>query len=164
MDYFDYFYCRKCGRISTVKPNDYSCDVCSTQMCRVPEQYLDSCGLMTEENEQIIFDKFIKNSSQFDPAMYEIQKQYVKDKLAKIHAEEKRDAQDAVIISALRAGADPKTAFVNKGQNMPKCPTCGSLQVEKISAGKKVVGGALFGLFSSDVRNTMYCKSCGYKW
>ena len=65
MDYFDYFYCRKCGRISTVKPNDYSCDVCSTQMCRVPEQYLDSCGLMTEENEQIIFDKFIKNSSEY---------------------------------------------------------------------------------------------------
>lgn len=48
--------------------------------------------------------------------------------------------------------------------NTPKCPTCGSLQVEKISTGKKVVGGALFGLFSSDVRNTMYCKSCGCKW
>ena len=48
--------------------------------------------------------------------------------------------------------------------NTTKCPTCGSLQVEKISTGKKVVGGALFGLFSSDVRNTMYCKSCGCKW
>lgn len=52
----------------------------------------------------------------------------------------------------------------NVSSNQPKCPTCGSLQVEKISTGKKVVGGALFGLFSSDVRNTMYCKSCGCKW
>jgi hypothetical protein len=48
--------------------------------------------------------------------------------------------------------------------NKPKCPTCGSLKVEKISTGKKVFGGAMFGLFSSDVRNTMHCKNCGYKW
>lgn len=49
-------------------------------------------------------------------------------------------------------------------QNMPKCPTCGSTNVEKISVGKKVVGGAMFGLFSSNVRNTMCCRNCGYKW
>lgn len=46
----------------------------------------------------------------------------------------------------------------------PKCPTCGSTNIEKISLGKKAVGGALFGLFSSDVRKSMHCKSCGYKW
>ena len=48
--------------------------------------------------------------------------------------------------------------------NIPKCPTCGSLNVEKISTGKKIFGGAMFGLFSSDVRNTMHCKNCGAKW
>lgn len=49
-------------------------------------------------------------------------------------------------------------------QNKPKCPTCGSTNVEKISTTKKIFGGAMFGLFSSDVRNTMHCKNCGYKW
>lgn len=48
--------------------------------------------------------------------------------------------------------------------NLPKCPTCGSTNIEKISLGKKAVGGALFGLFSSDVRKTMHCKNCGFKW
>ena len=48
--------------------------------------------------------------------------------------------------------------------NKPKCPTCRSTDIEKISLGKKTVGGALFGLFSSNVRNTMRCKQCGYKW
>lgn len=48
--------------------------------------------------------------------------------------------------------------------NRPKCPTCGSTNIEKISLGKKAVGGALFGLFSSNVRKSMHCKSCGYKW
>lgn len=48
--------------------------------------------------------------------------------------------------------------------NVPKCPTCQSTAVEKISLTSKVVGGALFGLFSSNVRKTMHCKNCGYKW
>lgn len=46
----------------------------------------------------------------------------------------------------------------------PKCPTCGSTNIEKISFGKKAVGGALFGIFSSNVRKSMHCKNCGYKW
>lgn len=48
--------------------------------------------------------------------------------------------------------------------NVPKCPTCGSTNIEKISFGKKAVGGALFGFFSSDARNSMCCRDCGYKW
>ena len=49
-------------------------------------------------------------------------------------------------------------------ENVPKCPTCNSTNIEKISLTKKAVGGALFGLFSSDVRKTMHCKNCGAKW
>lgn len=49
-------------------------------------------------------------------------------------------------------------------ENEPKCPTCGSTDLEKISFGKKAVGGALFGIFSSNVRKSMHCKNCGYKW
>ena len=48
--------------------------------------------------------------------------------------------------------------------NQPKCPTCGSTNIEKISTGKKIKGSMLFGIFSSDVRKTMHCKNCGYKW
>ena len=48
--------------------------------------------------------------------------------------------------------------------NQPKCPTCGSADIEKISITRKTFGGAMFGLFSSDVRNTMHCRCCGAKW
>lgn len=48
--------------------------------------------------------------------------------------------------------------------NIPKCPTCGSTNVSKISAGKKAVGFATVGLFSSNFGKTMECKNCGYKW
>lgn len=47
---------------------------------------------------------------------------------------------------------------------LPKCPTCGSSYVEKISSSSKITGGLLFGLFSSNVKNSYRCKNCGYKW
>lgn len=53
---------------------------------------------------------------------------------------------------------------VKQGNNIPKCPTCQSIDIEKISVTKKTLGGIMFGLFSSNVRNTFYCKNCGYKW
>lgn len=52
----------------------------------------------------------------------------------------------------------------NPTQNVPKCPTCGSTNVEKISTAKKALGFAMVGLFSSNLGKTMHCKNCGYKW
>lgn len=48
--------------------------------------------------------------------------------------------------------------------NIPKCPTCNSTNIEKISFTKKAIGGVMFGLLSSNIRNTMHCKNCGAKW
>lgn len=52
----------------------------------------------------------------------------------------------------------------DKQNCIPKCPTCGSTNVVKISLAQKAVGGAMVGLYSSDIRNTMHCKNCGAKW
>ena len=57
-----------------------------------------------------------------------------------------------------------QTKVTEEDSNKPHCPTCGSTNIEKISFGKKAFGGAMFGIFSSDVRNTMHCKNCGAKW
>ena len=46
----------------------------------------------------------------------------------------------------------------------PKCPTCGSTNIEKISTTTKVVGVAMLGLFSKTARSQFKCNSCGYKW
>lgn len=48
--------------------------------------------------------------------------------------------------------------------NIPKCPTCGSTNIKKISGTKRWVGTGIFGLASSDLGKTMQCGSCGYKW
>lgn len=59
---------------------------------------------------------------------------------------------------------DISTSNNYKEKCIPKCPTCGSTNIEKISVSKKMKGSFLFGFLSSDVRNTMHCKNCGYKW
>ena len=48
--------------------------------------------------------------------------------------------------------------------NTPKCPTCGSTNIQKISGTKRWLSAGLFGLASSDIGKSMVCKSCGYKW
>ena len=48
--------------------------------------------------------------------------------------------------------------------NIPKCPTCGSTNICKISTGKKALGFITVGIFSSNFGKTMECKQCGYKW
>lgn len=76
---------------------------------------------------------------------------------------------DKEFVNGLREGRkdtyrNTNITLFEEQSHQPKCPTCGSPDVEKISITSKVVGGALFGLFSSNVRKTMHCKNCGYKW
>lgn len=47
---------------------------------------------------------------------------------------------------------------------IPKCPTCSSPDIKKISSTKRWFSTGLFGIASSDVGKTMQCNNCGYKW
>lgn len=53
---------------------------------------------------------------------------------------------------------------VQRQSNIPKCPTCGSTNIKKISATSKIVGASLFGLFSKNATSQFKCNNCGYKW
>lgn len=109
-------------------------------------EWYNTISKKDRDNEwtQQMREKYVINSHVFDKDLYE----------ARLQEEQaERDKMDASRQAARRAEA-----------NKPKCPTCGSTNVEKISTTSKVVGGALFGLFSSNVRNTMRCNNCGYKW
>ena len=86
--------------------------------------------------------------------------QSIKDKQA---AEQKSQQE----YEALKRRAQQKRIEkerIEKQQNTPKCPTCGSTNIEKISTTKKAVGFVAVGIFSSNFGKTMHCKQCGYKW
>lgn len=57
-----------------------------------------------------------------------------------------------------------KSKIQVQSTNVPKCPTCGSTNVHKISAGKKALGFVTVGIFSSNFGKSYECLQCKYKW
>ena len=46
----------------------------------------------------------------------------------------------------------------------PKCPTCGSTNIRKISTGERMVSVGMLGLFSKKINKSFKCNVCGYTW
>ena len=151
-DFQKTFICPKCGNYELYfdfdpdAPRHIVCEFCNTPFIQT--------NLSTKEFEAQSLEEWRKGNKyfeidvakkygngQFDEEAYQIREQI----LAQRKTEERQQQKE-----------------VQKA--MPKCPTCGSTNIEKISVGKKIGGSFLFGVFSSDVRNTMHCKDCGAKW
>lgn len=97
------------------------------------------------ETQRELRKKYTINSDVFDQELYN---KIIKEEYERYHL------NDDVVTTPAKP--------INK--NIPKCPTCGSTNIEKISAGKKLAGSMLFGLFSKDAKSTFHCKNCNYKW
>lgn len=47
---------------------------------------------------------------------------------------------------------------------VPKCPTCGSKDIKKITVASKAGSVALWGLFSQKVKKQWHCNNCSSEW
>ena len=47
---------------------------------------------------------------------------------------------------------------------VPKCPTCGSTKIKRISASSKVGNIMLFGLLGNKRKKQFHCNNCRYEW
>lgn len=63
--------------------------------------------------------------------------------------------------STLGNSANPATEQTN---NVPKCPTCGSIDLTKLSIASRAIDGAIFGRLSVEGRAQFRCNKCGYMW
>ena len=157
-------YCKKCGRVwikfGTEKDD---CDICGSICYPVPDKYLlvwngEIYHDTIDKNKKDQFiEECVKSSPEFDEYLFNNQDRIKAQKSAEYE-------RDMAIGDAIRQGADVKTAFRNGGQNMPKCPTCGSLNVRHISGGERVASVGFFGIFSKKINKTFKCGNCGYTW
>lgn len=60
----------------------------------------------------------------------------------------------------LLAGYTPKGIQ----QNVPKCPTCSSTNITRISTASKVINAGVFGLLGNKRKKTFHCNNCRYEW
>lgn len=48
--------------------------------------------------------------------------------------------------------------------NVPKCPTCGSTNIVKISGAERALNAAAFGLLGNRRKYHWHCNNCKYEW
>ena len=73
--------------------------------------------------------------------------------------------QDDIVEFNLKMAQFRQTISQEQPSNTtPKCPTCGSTNIKKISATKRWASTGILGIASSDMGKTMQCNDCGNKW
>ena len=139
-------YCEKCGGVYRVSPEMIADEVCFT--CRektlklVPEKY---CGCVTlkKEMEDEFYEKLVKSSPTFDQSCWD----------RRMENRKRSDEERYKRMSAEKQQA-----------NLPRCPTCSSTNLRKVSTTSKVVNTALFGILGTKRHKTFHCNNCGYEW
>lgn len=59
---------------------------------------------------------------------------------------------------------ESKLQYKQVQSNQPKCPTCGSTNLSKVSNISKAGSVFMFGLLSQKVKKTWHCNNCKYEW
>lgn len=60
--------------------------------------------------------------------------------------------------------ATQNQAKVVEEDNVPKCPTCNSTNIQKIGGLERVGSVAMLGLFSKKINKSFKCGNCGHTW
>lgn len=137
-----------------------------------------------DDRFKYIEDNIIKHK--IDPKYAQLRKDYQDKRWAEYQQQKKEEQQKEY--AKISAYQTKYLSFLEEAQNqgiprsraediatyamqhemysLPHCPTCGSVDANKISTGTKVVKTAAFGVYGamSDSGKTWKCKNCGYKW
>ena len=151
------FYCPKCGDVTIeFDENEHSCITCkNTQM------------INTGKDSKYFRDKYFAGKEMCDELLFkyntaeEVRKEFFYgNSVYNVKAIKKREElRQRVIAKNLKETGSIQT------DNIPKCPTCGSADIEKISGTNKVASAAMFGVFSlGHISKTFKCKNCGMKF
>ena len=106
------------------------------------------------------YNNVIINSPDFSPAVRE----RVLERKAWDEAERaKKEAESQKKLEEYRKQRAKEKAY-EATHPKPKCPTCGSTNIEKISTLNRAVSIGIVGLASDKIGKQFCCKNCGYKW
>ena len=140
-------YCTKC---KMTYPDDGEWDVC-------PECDIK---LITNKERDELKRKDIDRKTN---ALYESLRQEYKQKGIQFT---KQDFEDYLQSKRIEQLSKYKEASKNnietkKSDDVPKCPICGSLKIQKISSMNRAVNIAIWGIFSTKINKQWHCVKCG---
>lgn len=179
-------FCPICGycELTLIKTIDI-CPVCNNKMKKT--NFLQRRKFDNFNQEQLydyIQKEIIKTN--FDSKMVELRKKYEQRKYAEYQQQKsEREQKERSKISAyqtkylsfleeaqnqgiLRSRAEEIASYAMQHEmySLPHCPSCGSVNANKISTETKVAKTAAFGVYGamSDSGKTWKCNKCGCKW
>lgn len=129
-------YCPWCEKY--VKGVWYSCPFCSAQTI-----YIKAWDKKSDEEKKEWLKKFPKVDTP----------RPIKDK-SLLREAEKFDKQARAELAQEEA----------RKQYIPRCPTCGCPDVERVGFGEKIVDTAVWGFLARKPKCQFRCKNCGYEW
>ena len=136
------YYCEKCGGTGVL---DFDvCVQCGSHNSykSVPDEYVDDYAIKDDLKAEFI-ENIVKSSPNFDQECWDRREAF---KEIQKHNNELLE-NDKV-----------------KQANVPKCPTCGSSNIKRVSGTSKAVSVVMFGLLSQKVKKQFHCNNCGYEW
>lgn len=140
-----FYYCKKCARVVDIwswQPSVRTkCETCHVDMVSTG---IDASKIVGEEDRRMreyIAEEIARKNPEYDPAL-----------------EAERKEKDAASLHAMCVAEAATSRYV------PKCPTCGSPKIHKISTASKVASVALVGIFSRKIHKQWHCDNCGSEW
>ena len=150
------YYCPVCGFVISDESADCldaslkkKCPECKGKMMATGKEYNsfwqrspnkdDWCDAL-ENLEETVREEYVYDNPQFNQKKYE-----------------KREQKDQERIARNRAGLSPL-------DNHPKCPTCGSENLSRISGIGTISIFGNFGTTNGEAGKTFKCNNCGYRW
>lgn len=134
--------CNKCKRYFTTWLTDGSTDP------------IGNCGgevhLIDLSSEDFSAIQSVSRDSELIEAMIDLKHKDIIEYNLKIAKFKEHEAEQDKMLKAMIA--------------KPKCPTCSSKNISKISTTGKMLSVGFFGLASGSIGKTMKCNKCGYKW
>lgn len=104
------------------------------------------------------FDKYEELGGKFS-ARYETDEER-KQRLDEQYGKNSPAYRQAVVQNCINA----ERARKQESSNIPKCPTCSSTNLKKISTTSKAINTIAFGLLGTKRNKTFHCNQCGYEW
>lgn len=163
LDFNKVWICTKCGETYcdnyTKRP---ICEYCNTPLTQIDIDnaicFRNMCNMSTEDYANYQKNLALKYGNNFNQHFF-----YERRNRIYMDAERSRKEASDRIEKILTSNSVTNNQST-KPSNQPKCPTCGSTNIKKISAASKAGGMFMFGIFSKTAKSQFQCDDCGYKW
>lgn len=133
------FICPKCATIVNGEHNEEN--IC--RYCNIPRIETDVDIMDVIKNNDVkeeLKQRYCYNNPLYDPELSEKIDKEVHENVRNIHP------------------------TPMQSPNVPKCPTCGSTNIKRISTANRAVSIGLFGLLSGKIGKNYECRNCKAKW